>query len=200
MISRLISLFLFIAVVASAEPVATALPPGRPIPDVTVRSETGDEVKLRELMAGKPAVLIFYRGGWCPYCQKHLLGLASIEPDLQAAGVGLFAISMDQPSKLRETPNRDKLAYHLLSDCDAEAVQAFGIAYVADAATLAALQSYHIDIEAASGRNHHILPHPAVFVVDAKGVIRFTHADTDFKVRLDPAKILDAARQAAASK
>ena len=104
---------------------------------------------------------------------------------------------MDQPAKLLQTPDRAKLHYRLLSDADAVVVKAFGIAFTVDDKTMAQLKSYHIDLEAASGRTHHILPHPAVFVVGPDGVIRFAHTDIDYKVRLDPEKIVEAAKQAA---
>ena len=84
---------------------------GDSIPDVTLRTQADQEVSLRKLVARKPTVLVFYRGGWCPFCTRHLGDLAGIEPDLEKAGAQLLAISMDQPAKLRETPNRDQLGY-----------------------------------------------------------------------------------------
>lgn len=53
-----------------------------------------------------------------------------------------------------------------------------------------------IDLEAASGRTHHLLPHPAVFVADTGGTIRFAHVNPDYKVRLEPKSILEAAKAA----
>ncbi len=44
--------------------------------------------------------------------------------------------------------------------------------------------------------DHHILPHPTVFVADTSGKIRFGHVNSDYKVRLEPAKVLEAARAA----
>ena len=170
------------------------LTPGDAFPALRLNRPGGDTLELP--LPGEYTVVLFYRGGWCPYCMQQLQGLAGIEAELKAAGVQLLAISMDQPAKLRATPDRDKLAYRLLSDADAAAVQAFGIAYTVDDQTLAKLKSYHVDLEASSGRTHHILPHPAVFVVDARGVVRFAHADTDYKVRLDPAKVVEAAGRA----
>jgi len=165
---------------------------GDSIPDVKLRTEADQEVSLRELVAEKPTVLIFYRGGWCPFCTRHLSDLVGIETEIKKAGAQLLAISMDKPEKLRETPNRDKLGYRLLSDSEAVAAKAFGIAFqVEDALVRKYKESYQIDLEAASGQTHHILPHPAVFVADTKGTIRFAYVNSDYKVRLEPAKILE---------
>jgi peroxiredoxin len=65
-----------------------------------------------------------------------------------------------------------------------------------DDATVEKYKSYKLDLDAAAGRNHHLLPHPAVFVVNTNGVIRFAHVDSNYKVRLAPAKTLEAARGA----
>jgi peroxiredoxin len=197
MIERICSILLLSIALAQAQPNPTALKVGDAIPNVKLRTEDDKEVNLRQLVSEKPTVLIFYRGGWCPFCNRHLQSLAGIEDDLNKAGAQLVAISVDQPSKLKATPDREKLHYRLLSDSDAVAAKAFGIAFtVEDALVKKYKDSYQIDLEAAAGKKNHILPHPAVFVADTNGVIRFAHVNPDYKVRLEPAKILDAARPA----
>jgi len=196
MITRLLSILLLGAAVAHAETNATPLKVGDSIPAVKLRTEDDKEVSLRKLVSEKPTVLIFYRGGWCPFCNRHLQSLAGIEDDLNKAGVQLLAISMDQPAKLKATPDREKLHYRLLSDSDAAAATAFGIAFKVDDKTVEKYKGYGINLDAASGNDHHILPHPAVFVADTSGKIHFAHVNPDYKVRLEPKKILEAARAA----
>jgi peroxiredoxin len=195
---RLLALLLLSPALAQAQTNSAPLKVGNPVPDVTLRTEDDKPVSLRKLVSEKPTVLIFYRGGWCPFCNRHLQALAGIEKDLEAAGTRLLAISPDQPSKLKATPDHGKLHYRLLSDADAEAAKAFGIAFqVEDALVKKYKESYRIDLEAASGRTHHLLPHPAVFIADSGGVIRFAHVNPDYKVRLEPEKVLEAAREVA---
>ena len=196
MMKTILSILLLGAALAHAETNATPLKVGDSIPDVKLRTEDDKEVSLRKLVSEKPTVLIFYRGGWCPFCNRHLQSLAGIEDDLNKAGVQLLAISMDQPAKLKATPDREKLHYRLLSDSDATAATAFGIAFKVDDKTVEKYKGYGINLDAASGNDHHILPHPAVFVANTNGVIRFAHVNPDYKVRLEPAKILEAARAA----
>jgi peroxiredoxin len=196
MMKTILSILLLGAALAHAETNATPLKIGDSIPDVKLRTEDDKEVSLRKLVSEKPTVLIFYRGGWCPFCNRHLQSLAGIEDDLNKAGVQLLAISMDQPAKLKATPDREKLHYRLLSDSDAAAATAFGIAFKVDDKTVEKYKGYGINLDAASGNDHHILPHPAVFVANTNGVIRFAHFNPDYKVRLEPKKILEAARAA----
>ncbi|MCL4179700.1 MAG: AhpC/TSA family protein [Verrucomicrobia bacterium] len=190
--NRTLSLLFAGTLLAATQSNSAPLKEGDSIPDVKLRTETNREVSLRKLVAEKPTVLIFYRGGWCPFCTRHLSDLVGIEQDLEKAGAQLLAISMDQPSKLRETPNRDQLGYRLLSDSEALAAKAFGIAFqVEDDLVKKYKESYQIDLEAASGQTHHILPHPAVYVADRNGRIRFAYVNPDYQVRLEPAKILE---------
>jgi len=196
MIRRILSLLLLGVGIASAQTNPVPLKVGDTIPNVTLRTEDDKEVKLLTLVTEKPTVLIFYRGGWCPFCTRHLKDLAGIEKDLEAAGAQLLAISMDKPDKLKETPGRDKLGYKLLSDSDAVAIKAFGLAFKVDDKTVDKYKGYGINLDAASGKDHHLLPHPAVYVVDRNGKISFAHFNADYKVRLEPRKILEAVQTA----
>lgn len=196
MMKTILSILLLGAALAHAETNSTPLKVGDSIPDVKLRTEDDKEVSLRKLVSKKSTVLIFYRGGWCPFCNRQLQSLAGIEDDLNKAGVQLLAISMDQPAKLKATPDREKLHYRLLSDSDAAAATAFGIAFKVDDKTVEKYRGYGINLDSASGNDHHILPHPAVFIANTNAVIRFAHVNPDYKVRLEPAKVLEAARAA----
>lgn len=198
----MISKTVFFSALAVAATIASDLPSkrltvGDSVPSVTVRTEEGKAVNLQKVVSEKPTVLIFYRGGWCPFCTRHLKELAGFQEELRNAGLQLIALSIDQPVKLRETPHREELSYRLLSDSDASAAKAFGIAFKVDDATVKKYkESYQIDLEAAAGRTHHLLPHPAVYVVDRSGKIHFAHVNEDYKKRLEPEKILAAAKDA----
>lgn len=187
-------MFLTLALPLRAEDSRLGLAVGATIPDVTLRTEKDKQLNLRAAVAERPAVLVFYRGGWCPYCTAHLSALVGIEKELTAAGFQLLAISADQPSKLRERPAQQALNYTLLSDSTMEAAKAFGIAFTVSDDVLAKMKTFGVDLEIASGQSNHMLPHPSVFIVDKAGVIRFAHVNPDYKDRLDPAKILAAAR------
>jgi peroxiredoxin len=103
MMNRIFSFLLIGTGLALAQPASAPLKEGASIPDVKLRTESDQEVSLRDLVAEKPTVLIFYRGGWCPFCTRHLSELAGIETGIEKVGAQLLAISMDKPERLRET-------------------------------------------------------------------------------------------------
>ena len=98
-----------------------------------------------------------------------------------------------------QSKRKHDLGYVLLSDSDAEAAAAYGIAFRVDADTVERNKGYDIDLEEASGRSHHVLPVPSVFLVDGDGRVVWRYSNPDYKVRPDNEDLLAAARRVAAS-
>ncbi len=162
------------------------------VPKVTLRASDSRSVELTDHVRGKTSVLVFYRGGWCPFCNLQLAQLRELKPKLDELGVQLVAISPDRPEKLADSVGKHHLDYTLLSDSEAKAIVAFGLAFRVPAADRERLKGMKMDIDDASGRQHHLLPVPAVYVVDAEGVVRFVYANPDYKSRLAPEVLLAA--------
>ena len=141
-----------------------------------------------------PALIIFYRGGWCPYCNKHLMKLRNIEQDMIDLGFDALFLSADKPEKLREMQTENEFSYTLLSDNDLIASTAFGLTYYVSDQLLEKLIGWEHDIEDASGRDHRLLPVPGVFLVNREGIIEYHYVNPDYKVRMEPSVILAAAR------
>lgn len=167
---------------------------GTQAPDVQLATQEGKTVSLSAFWAKKPSVLIFYRGGWCPYCNTQLGQLRKAEGELKKLGYQVLAISPDRPQKLSETIEKQKPGYTLLSDSAMKASLAFGIAFKVDDATIDKYKEYHIDLEESSGEKHHLLPVPAVFIIDRKGIVQFQYVNPDYKTRLHPDLLVAAAR------
>lgn len=180
---------------ADAQPLAV----GATAPAAKLRDAQGQTVDLAEQYAARPTVLIFYRGGWCPYCTAHLAEVAKAEAKLIEMGLQVIAVSPDKPEKIAETPNKADFQYQILSDSDMALSQAFGLAFKVDDATIEKYKEYGIDLQAASGLDHHQLPVPAVYIVDTAGKIQFAHADPNYKERLAIGKLMAAAEAAVGS-
>jgi peroxiredoxin len=145
----------------------------------------------------KPTVVIFYRGGWCPYCNAQLSDLHSVEPKLRKIGFEIVFLSTDQPKLLYASLKATDIHYTLLSDSHLAAAQAFHVAYHVDDATLAKMRDYGIDLEATTGTSLHELPVPSVFIIDTTGIIRYVYSNPDYTVRLGADALWDAAQPVA---
>lgn len=113
----------------------TAVPfaAGKSVPPLVLRTAADDPFDLNAAIKQRPVVLIFYRGGWCPYCNAHLAQLQTIEPQPVEMGYQILAISPDRPAKLAESIGKEQLSYTLLSDSSMEVAKAFGLAFEVDA-------------------------------------------------------------------
>jgi peroxiredoxin len=167
---------------------------GANVPELTLRTVDGELFNLNEAIRNKPTVLIFYRGGWCPYCNMQLGQLRDIEPEIIKYGYQIIAISPDRPKKLIESIDEHKMNYLLLSDSNMAVAKAFGIAFKLDDATLKKYEEYGIDLHDASGQKHYSLPVPAVFVIGTDGIIKFEYVNPNYAVRLDPNILLSVAK------
>lgn len=65
---------------------ASALKEGDRVDDFILMDAHGDPVRLESLLEAGPAVVSFYRGGWCPYCNVELRGLQRVLPEIKVLG------------------------------------------------------------------------------------------------------------------
>lgn len=149
----------------------------------------------------RPVVLISFRGGWCPYCNTHLSDLRHVLPEIGEMGVDILFLSGDRPELLYKSLNGETqediagLGYTLLSDADAQAAVALGIAFKASDKTIQRRLDKGQDIERSSMQRHGVLPVPAVFAISREGKITFAYANADYKVRLPADELLAAAAE-----
>jgi peroxiredoxin len=126
--------------------------------------------------------------------------LQRIQPQLIELGYQIIAISPDRPEKLRDTVEGRSLKYQVVSDSSMEAAKALGIAFQVSDATIERYTRWNIDLEAASGQTHHLLPVPAVFLISTEGIIQFQFVHPNYRVRLDPEILLAVARSGSVTK
>jgi len=152
---------------------------GETFPDQQLTDMENQQVSLLEVVKKKPTVLVFYRGGWCPYCNAHLSALGQNEAEILGLGYQVVAISPDAAKGLQETVAKDEIKYRLLSDASGDLAKAVGVAFKAP-------EKYgqHL-LDASGGKNTGFLPVPSVFVLDTSGSILFEYINPDYKKRLD---------------
>ena len=178
---------------------------GDAAPRFTVRDVDGSRFDFVPSALARPALIITFRGGWCPYCNLYLSDLRHVMPQIRSLDVDVLFLSGDRPALLYESlkdQTRDEidgLGYRIFSDADAHAAIAFGIAFRASGGMVDRLRAHGRDVDDSSMSRHGVLPVPAVFAIDADGVIRYTFANADYKVRLPADELLEVAQSLAGS-
>jgi peroxiredoxin len=188
---------------------ATAIQPlavGDLAPHFTVETVNSERFEFEPRELQRPVVLISFRGGWCPYCNMHLSELRHAIPEINAMGVDVLFLSGDRSELLvsslrRETQDDiDGLGYTIMSDANAQAAIALGIAFKASDRTINGRRDRDDDIEESSMARHGVLPVPAVFAINRDGIITYAYANADYKVRVSADELLAAASEIAPAK
>ena len=158
---------------------------GETLPNANFQNPEGNYVQLKALLEEKPTVLVFYRGGWCPYCNVQLSGLVEIEEDVLELGYQIVAISPDDYKNLQSTIENNSTKYKLLSDPNGKFIKEIGIAFK----TSSSLKEY-ITGKGQKGETSSVMPAPTVMIVDKKGVIKFEYINPNYKKRISGEMLL----------
>lgn len=171
--------------------------PGMKVENTCVQDLNKQRVCTDELFADKPSIIVFYRGGWCPYCNAQLNRMKSIEADLKSLGYQILAVSPDSNKSITEQQKREKLSYTMLTDNELALSKALGIAYFLDKKTEKRYRNkMGIPFQDINGDTRVSLPVPAVYIIDKNGEVKFQYVNPDFRARLDEGLLLAAAKQA----
>jgi peroxiredoxin len=177
-----------------AFPIEKALKTGDHAPDFTLPNPSGRPVSLAELLRDGPAVVTFYRGGWCPYCNLQLRAYQAVLGEITALGAKLVAISPQLPDGSMSTAEMNRLSLDVLSDSGNRVARSFGLVYSLPQELRAALTSNNKALPGINGDDSWELPLPATYVIAPGGKIALAEIALDYRERLEPDAIVAALR------
>lgn len=185
---------------AASNIVKSALKTGDKAPLFTLPDATGTPVALAQLLKQGPTIVMFYRGGWCPYCNLELRAYQRLLPEIRNAGGQLIAISPQAPDTSLSTAEKNALAYPVLSDVNTDAARGFGILFTLPDYLQKLYSSLGHGMDVVNANGQWTLPLPATYVIGKDGVIIAHHVDTDYRKRMEPQAALDAIVKAVRSR
>lgn len=163
---------------------------GSKAPDFKAKDQDGNEVRLKDLLKKGKVVLVFYRGYWCPYCNRELSRLQDSLAQIQEKGATVVAISPEKPEHIKQTVEKTKAAYPVIYDDGMKIMKGYDVEYELEETTLARYRSSGLDIEKNNGANGKYLPVPAVYIIDKESNVTYRFFDADYKKRPSIAEIL----------
>lgn len=171
-------------------PAGFGLPVGTEAPDATLPDVSGRTQRLADVFGKGATLVVFYRGGWCPFCNLQLHQLSEAQAEFTRRGVQLVAISVDQPGEEARTQAKHGVPFPMLSDSKLVAHGAYHVIHVPGDAERTALASFGVDLAAYSGESHGEFAVPALFLVDRQRTIRWVHVDEDYQTRPSVTQLL----------
>ena len=161
-------------------------------PEFKAKDQTGKEISLRELKKKGNVVLVFYRGNWCPYCNKYLRKLQDSLQLITQRKAQLVAITSEASDGIDSTIKKTGAKFSILYDQGMRIAQNYRVAYLVDEATARRYKTAGIDLLSINHQQEPSLPVPAVYIVNKEGSIIFRYFENDYKKRLPVRDILKA--------
>lgn len=149
-------------------------------------NQHGKAFDLEALVADKPVIITFYRGGWCPYCNLELRAYQALLKDIEALGGALVAVTPELPDHALSTAEKNDVAFTVLSDVGGDFSAALGIRFSLSDAVKPFYEKAGHALPERNGDGTWALPMPATFVVDKGGAITAAFIEPDYRKRLDP--------------
>lgn len=170
-----------------------AVTAGDHLPDASVEDIDGSRVALAGLIGDSPAVLVFYRGAWCPYCNLTLKHYnATLAPALAERGIPLIAISPQTPDGSRAAVDGGDLGFTVVSDPGNVLAAQLGILTAPSVEAQQAHTQLGFAVKDSNADDTAAIPFPTVLVIDANGVVGFADVHVDYTTRTETEEVLAA--------
>lgn len=160
-------------------------------PEFTARDQHGKTISLSEELKKGAVVLVFYRGQWCPYCNRQLKELEDSVSLIQGKGATVLTITPEVQENIEKTISKTKASSPILHDEGLRIMKSYDVAFQVDDKTIETYKKYGIDFITANGKeNGTNLPVPAVYVINKEGRIIYKYFDRDYRKRATVKEIL----------
>lgn len=159
---------------------------GDKIEDTILLNNLGDEVSIMDILGKQPAIISFYRGTWCPYCNLELSTYNELLKDKNK--IKMVAISPERPES---SINVENLNFEVLSDIDNKFAKKLNLTFDITETIENIYDGFGINLEKSQGKKSRILPIPATYIVDSSGIIVYAYIDADYTKRAEPKDVID---------
>jgi peroxiredoxin len=160
-------------------------------PDFKAKDQDGTDIRLKDLLKKGKVVLVFYRGEWCPYCNKNLMRLSDSLSLIKEKGATLIAITPEQPESIAKTVEKTKAGFSIIHDENLKIMKAYEVEFEVPENALKRYRNGGIKLDEVNGKNGNFLPVPATYVIDKEGAVVYRFFNQDYKKRPSVKEILD---------
>jgi peroxiredoxin len=153
-------------------------------PDFKVKDQSGVEINLKELRKKGPVVILFYRGNWCPYCNKELTRFQDSLQLITEKGASVLAVTPEASEGVNKTIEKTKAVFPIIHDEEMKISKQYKVAYEVDERTAGRYKSFGTDLLAINEQKLRAwLPVPAVYIVNKEGSVTYRYFNEDYKKR-----------------
>lgn len=172
--------------------VPSGLKPGDSAPDFSAKDTNGNKVSLKEELKNGPVVIIFYRGEWCPVCNRYLSNFQDSLSYVIAAGAKVLAITPEMPASAKKMIAKTGATFTVIPDPTEQIMQSYDVLYnVTEAYQQKIRNALEADIASNNDKKDAMLPVPATFIINQEGIIVYRQFNLDYHIRATVKDIVD---------
>ncbi len=164
---------------------------GDTAPEFTAKDQEAKTVNLKEALRNGPVVILFYRGQWCPFCNKQLSYFSDSLSMLTNKGATILAITPETVENVKKTIEKTKATFPVIADVGLAIMKSYKVNFAVDEKTVTKYKGYGIEFDKANGSNGASLPVPATYIIGIDGKIKYVFFNTDYRKRASVKDILD---------
>lgn len=159
-------------------------------PEFKLKDQSGVEVSLKELRKKGPVVLLFYRGNWCPFCNRQLKALQDSLGMIYSKGAQVVAITPEAKEGIDSTIGKTGVLFPLLYDEEMKVASAYEVAFAVDDRTVNRYKMAGIDLLQNNQQKKAVLPVPAVYIINKEGTVTYRFFDENYRNRISVNEIV----------
>ncbi|HMU58377.1 MAG TPA: peroxiredoxin-like family protein [Chitinophagaceae bacterium] len=179
----LLQFVFFVSAVAWSQEAPEGLFIDSKAPDFKSKDQDGNEIRLKDVLKKGKVILVFYRGQWCPYCNRFLSALQDSLQLIKDKGASLIAVSPEKPESIDSTVEKTKVTFPVLYDEELKIMKAYDVEYEVPENTLTRYKNAGLDIEKNNGPNGKYLPITAVYIIGDEQTVIYRFFEKDYKKR-----------------
>jgi peroxiredoxin len=160
-------------------------------PNFSGLDQNGNKINLKDALSKGNVILIFYRGQWCPYCNKQLSQLNDSLSYLTLKGATVLAVTPETAVNIQKTVSKTNASFSIIEDKGLAIMKAYKVNFEVDEKTISKYKGHGIDFEKANGENGANLPVPATYIIDKDGKIKYAYFNTDYRKRVSVKEIVE---------
>ncbi|MDH5366605.1 MAG: AhpC/TSA family protein [Cyclobacteriaceae bacterium] len=167
---------------------------GTKAPEFIADDHNGERVNLKELLTKGKVVLLFYRGQWCPVCNRYLSNFQDSVQYILDRGISVIAITPETTENAIVTIKNTGLTFSVVSDIQGEIMKKYDVLfYVTEKYQNIIKNHLETDIAENNGNKNEaaLLPVPATYIINQNGNIEKVFFDYNYKKRATVSDILN---------
>ncbi len=165
---------------------------GEKAPQIVGISVDGKKINSTEILKTKPIVLIFYRGQWCPVCNRYLSNLNDSLQFITDKNAEILVVGPEPFDKAQKVIEKTNASFTLMPDTTLKTLKDYDVLFTVTQRYQNKINTLLLtDIAKNNGKENAELPVPATYIIGKDGVIKWRHFDYNYNVRATVKQILD---------